>query len=101
MTTTHLVDLVDAHKHAYGVSDAELARRIGISRQNLNLWRTHGVRGLPARATLEGIATVIGRTYQSVLEAALRDAGYLDGPWTTSADHASPLSPACMGSWSG
>ena len=66
---------------------AELARRIGISRQNLNLWRTHGVRGLPARATLEGIATVIGRTYQSVLEAALRDAGYLDGPWTTTDDH--------------
>ena len=72
---------------SYGVSDAELARRIGISRQNLNLWRTHGVRGLPARATLEGIATVIGRTYQSVLEAALRDAGYLDGPWTTTDDH--------------
>ncbi|MEH6822031.1 MAG: XRE family transcriptional regulator [Dietzia psychralcaliphila] len=88
MRTSHLVDLVDAHKHAYGVSDAELARRIGVSRQNLNLWRTHGVRGLPARATLEGIATTIGRSYQSVLEAALRDAGYLDGPWiTAAADH--------------
>ena len=33
------------------------------------------------------IATVIGRTYQSVLEATLRDAGYLDGPWTTTDDH--------------
>lgn len=78
MATTHLVELIDTHKHAYGVSDAELARRIGVSRQNLNLWRTHGVRGLPARTTLRGIAAVTGRPYRTVLEAALRDAGYLD-----------------------
>lgn len=78
VATTHLVDLIDTHKHAYGVSDAELARRIGISRQNLNLWRTHGVRGLPARTTLDGIAIVISQPYLAVLQAALRDAGYLD-----------------------
>ncbi|WP_020108293.1 hypothetical protein [Nocardia sp. 348MFTsu5.1] len=78
MATTYLVDLIDTHKHAYGVSDAELARRIGVSRQNLNLWRTHGVRGLPARATLDGITTVTGQPYLIVLEAVLRDTGYLD-----------------------
>lgn len=78
MVTNHLVELIDTHKHAYGVSDAELARRIGVSRQNLNLWRTHGVRGLPARTTLDGIAFVVGQPYRNVLEAVLRDTGYLD-----------------------
>lgn len=78
MTTTHLVNLIDTHKHAYGVSNAELARRIGVSRQNLNLWRTHGVRGLPVRTTLDGIATVTAQPYRAVLEAVLLDTGYLD-----------------------
>ncbi|MGK9274415.1 helix-turn-helix transcriptional regulator [Williamsia muralis] len=78
MATARLVELIDTHKHTYGVSDAELARRIGVSRQNLNLWRTNGVRGLPARTTLDGIATVIGQPYLTVLQAVLRDVGYLD-----------------------
>ncbi|WP_152428112.1 XRE family transcriptional regulator, partial [Dietzia sp. UCD-THP] len=56
----------------------ELARRIGITRQNLHHWRTHGVRGLPARTTLEGVAAELRLPYVQVLEAALRDAGYLD-----------------------
>ena len=51
METPRLVELIDAHKHAYGVSESELARRVGITRQNLHLWRTHGLRGLPARTT--------------------------------------------------
>lgn len=79
LVTTHLVDLLDAHKAAYGVSESELARRIGISRQNLNLWRTHGLRQLPARSTLDGVAGVVGCRYARVLEAALYDTGYL-GP---------------------
>jgi transcriptional regulator with XRE-family HTH domain len=78
LTVNHLIELIDAHKHAYGVSDAELARRIGVSRQNLNLWRTHGLRGLPAKPTLDGIAAVTGQPYLTVLEAVLRDTGYLD-----------------------
>lgn len=83
MGTPHLVELIDTHKRAYGVSEAELARRIGITRQNMHLWRTHGVRGLPARATLNGIAAELRLPYIRVLEAALRDVGYLDD-----ADHA-------------
>lgn len=78
METPRLVKLIDAHKHAYGVSESELARRIGITRQNMYLWRTHGVRGLPARTTLEGIAAELRLPYVRVLEAALRDADYLD-----------------------
>lgn len=86
MQTPHLVELIDAHKRAYGVSESELARRIGITRQNMHLWRTHGVRGLPARATLNGIAAELRLPYAQVLEAALRDAGYLDA-----ADHVASL----------
>ncbi|WP_207843882.1 XRE family transcriptional regulator [Williamsia soli] len=78
MTTARLLSILDAHQDAYGVRDAELARRIGVTRQNLHLWRTKGVRGLPTRATLDGIATVTARPYRTVLDAALHDAGYLD-----------------------
>lgn len=78
METPRLVELIDAHKNAYGVSESELARRIGITRQNMHLWRSQGVRGLPARKTLDGIAAELRLPYLRVLEAALRDAGYLD-----------------------
>ncbi|MCD2264393.1 helix-turn-helix domain-containing protein [Dietzia aurantiaca] len=78
METPRLVQLIDAHKRAYGVSESELARRIGITRQNLHLWRTHGLRGLPARTTLDGVAAELRLPYVQVLEAALRDAAYLD-----------------------
>ncbi|PAY23563.1 XRE family transcriptional regulator [Dietzia natronolimnaea] len=90
METAHLVELIDAHKRAYGVSESELARRIGITRQNLHLWRTHGLRGLPARTTLDGMAAELRLPYVQVLEAALRDAAYLDttGHVTTTEKHA-------------
>ena len=78
METPHLVELIDAHKRAYGVGETELARRIGITRQNLHLWRTRGLRGLPARTTLDGMATELRLPYARVLEAALRDTAYLD-----------------------
>ena len=78
METPRLVELIDAHKRAYGVSEAELARRIGITRQNLHLRRTHGLRNLPARTTLDGMAAELRLPYVQVLEAALYDAGFLD-----------------------
>lgn len=78
MEPPRLVELIDAHRRAYGVSEAELARRIGIIRQNLFLWRTRGLRGLPARTTLHGMATELRLPYVRVLEATLRDVGHLD-----------------------
>lgn len=36
------------------------------------------MRQLPARTTLQGVAGVLGCRYDVVLEAALRDSGYLD-----------------------
>ncbi len=87
MGTTHLVELIDTHKRAYGVSEAELARRIGITRQNLHLWRTRGLRAMPARTTLDGMAAELRLAYAVVLEAALRDAGYLDATDHSSGEH--------------
>lgn len=78
MTTPRLVELIDRYKNAHGVSEAELARRIGVTRENLRKWRTNGVRRLPERANLVAAARVIGRPYREVLSAALFDTGYLD-----------------------
>ena len=56
----------------------------------MHLWRTHGLRGLPARTTLDGMAAELRLPYVQVLEAALRDAAYLDttGHVTTTEKHA-------------
>jgi transcriptional regulator with XRE-family HTH domain len=78
MTTPRLVEVIDRYKNAHGVSEAELARRIGVTRENLRKWRTNGVRRLPERANLVAAARVIGRPYREVLSAALFDTGYLD-----------------------
>lgn len=57
----------------------EAARNdVNLWNSGLYLWRTRGLRGLPARATLDGMATELHLPYVRVLEAALRDVGYLD-----------------------
>lgn len=78
MSTSRLVEIIDAWRVADRRTDAEAARRIGISRATLSLMRTNGVRALPNRSTLEGIAETTNRPYTAILTAALRDAGYLD-----------------------
>jgi transcriptional regulator with XRE-family HTH domain len=83
MATPRLVELIDQYKNAHGVSDAELARRIGITRENLRLWRVNGVRRLPERDNLAAVARIIGQPYRQVLSAALFDTGYLTAPETT------------------
>lgn len=78
MATPRLVELIDRYRNAHGVSESELARRIGVTRENLRKWRMNGVRRLPDRANLAATARVIGRAYREVLSAALYDTGYLD-----------------------
>ena len=77
MATPRLVELIDRYRNAHGVSEAELARRIGVTRENLRKWRTNGVRRLPEHANLVAVARVIGCAYRDVLSAALFDTGYL------------------------
>lgn len=75
--SSHLLDLIDWYKRAHPeVSDAEIARRAGMTPANLSQWRSKGVRGLPARSTLDALASTIGRPYREVLDAALTDTGY-------------------------
>jgi transcriptional regulator with XRE-family HTH domain len=74
---TRLTALIDRYKNAHGVSDAELARRIGISQENLRLWRANGLRALPDQHNLRAVARTIAQPYRQVLSAALLDAGYL------------------------
>lgn len=85
--STRLVDLIDWYKRSHpDVSDAEIARRSGMTPANLSQWRSNGVRGWPARATLDALASTIGRPYREVLNAALADTGYADtGPRTAEA----------------
>jgi transcriptional regulator with XRE-family HTH domain len=78
MATPRLVEVIDRYKNAHGVSEAELARRIGVSRENLRKWWTNGVRRLPERANLQVRPVLSGRPYRDVLSAALFDTGYLD-----------------------
>jgi transcriptional regulator with XRE-family HTH domain len=74
---SQILSLLDEFKDSVGITHAEVARRIGISRQNLDLWRRRGIRTMPSCEVLEGIARAIDRDYVTVLTAALSDVGYL------------------------
>lgn len=94
MATSRLVELIDRYRSAHGVSESELARRIGVTRENLRKWRTNGVRRLPERANLVATARVIGRPYREVLSAALFDTGYLDAVSNETRPHDEVLADA-------
>ena len=78
MTSGHLAKYIDDYKTAFSVNDAELAKRIGVTRQALHLWRTSERRALPDPANLRSFAVTIGVPYRRVLDAALANAGYLE-----------------------
>lgn len=94
MATSRLVELIDRYRTAHGVSESELARRIGVTRENLRKWRTNGVRRLPERHNLVATARVIGRPYREVLSAALFDTGYLDASAKETRPHDEVLADA-------
>lgn len=77
--SSRLVELIDWYQAAHpAITDAEIARRLGVSRANISQWRSVGVRGWPARSTLDALASAIDRPYGEILDAALADAGYAD-----------------------
>jgi transcriptional regulator with XRE-family HTH domain len=84
--STRLVDLIDWYKGSNAdASDAEIARRVGMTKANLSQWRSKGVRGWPTRANLDALASTLGRPYREVLDAALADTGYADADVSTPA----------------
>lgn len=62
-------------RQKYPVSDAQIARAIGVSRSSVGNW----IKGssLPSPAHVRALAHHIEIAYTRVLEAALADAGYL------------------------
>ncbi|WP_100514365.1 helix-turn-helix domain-containing protein [Mycobacteroides abscessus] len=62
----------------HGVSEAEVARRIGLSPAAISNWRHEGFVRLPRQSCLSALAQVTGLTYGEVLTAALLDIGYVD-----------------------
>ncbi len=80
-TPGRLVGLIDQYKAEHpGISDAAIARQLGMSPANLSQWRSKGVHGWPARRTLDALAAATGRPYREVLDAALADTGYSAPP---------------------
>lgn len=72
-----LFDILQAHVDAqpYEVSWADVARRIGVTRQTVLNWRTPTK--LLKKEHLVAIAHITGVPYQRVLDALLEDINYL------------------------
>lgn len=94
-STSQVVGLIDRYKASHPeVSDAAIARRVGVSPANLSQWRSKGVRGLLARSTLDALASTLGCPYREILDAALADAGYTPPPTSTSRTYREVLADA-------
>jgi transcriptional regulator with XRE-family HTH domain len=83
-----LIAIVQAHMDTYGVSEAEVARRIGALPQTVNTWRNGDLKQLPKQQYLRALADLTGTDYSAVLTAALADTGYLAEPLPTDSKHA-------------
>lgn len=72
-----LFDIIQKHIDAqpYEVTLAQVAKKVGVSRQTIANWRTPTK--LIAKRHLVAIAEVTGVPYQRVLDALLEDIGYL------------------------
>lgn len=72
-----LYDLLQAHMDAqpYEVKPADIARKIGVSRQTVLNWKTPTK--LIDKDHLLAIAAITGAPYERVLYALLEDTGYL------------------------
>lgn len=77
--TSHLGRLIDDYQRRHSAGLGGLADRIGVTRQTLRQWRLGELRSMPAQENLSAAAAEIGCTYPQILQAALRDAGYLSG----------------------
>lgn len=86
-----LIRIVQAHMDEYGVSEAEVARRIGASPQTVNTWRNGEMKQLPRQQYLEALAELTNTPYRTVLSAALVDTGYVTVGTEEQSDHLSTM----------
>ncbi len=72
-----LWEIVQRHidQQPYGVSQRQLAGKLGMSPTALGNWRE--LKALPTPANLHALANLTGTPYLRVLDAALEDAGYI------------------------
>lgn len=89
--TSHLGRLIDDYQRRHSASISGLAGRIGITRQTLRQWRVGELRSLPTQTNLSSAAAEIGCPYAQVLDAALRDVGYLGEEDSRQTDAGLPL----------
>lgn len=86
--------LVQAYRdqQKYPVSDAQIAKAIGVSRSSVGNW----IKGdaVPSPANLRALAQHIETSYMRVFEAAMADAGYLPKERDGDAEHATSMTPA-------
>lgn len=73
----HLWAMLDDYLARASVSEAALARQVGIKPQTLSSWKHRGYKTPPEPQTLRTIARVVGAEYSDVLSAVLKDTGYV------------------------
>lgn len=95
-----LWDLIEQHRDAqpYPPSYRQLSIKLGVSQSLFDTWKAP--KRLPSRENLEGIARLVGVSYQTVLEAALDDTRYRIPPSRDAEageeheDRSAPMNPA-------
>lgn len=95
---SHVWAIVQKHIDAYGVREAEIARRMGTAPQTLNSWKNRGIHKLPDARLLLALANITGVAYEDVLNAALMDIRYLPREVVGSAQQPAPKKPEPSGS---
>lgn len=85
--------IIQAYLDRHATREAAFARQVGTTPQNLSWWKQNGLRRLPKPDLLAAVARQAGVPYETVLRAALTDAGYLD-PVKPESDDAFPTAPA-------
>jgi DNA-binding transcriptional regulator YdaS (Cro superfamily) len=91
---SELHGIIQRHMDEFGVREAALARLMGTASTTINSWKTRGVRQLPSRRLLEAVARETRTPYETVLRAALADAGYLHDSVTPETDGEALPAPA-------
>ena len=73
-----LIALIDDYRDAHGqVSDASIARAVGVAPQTISSWRKRGIRNPPSADTMRRLADFIGVPYEDyLLQAVLVDTGF-------------------------
>lgn len=74
---SNIGELIEAYQDKHGASDRALALRVNVTPTLIGRWKRGDFVQLPEKARIEALARQIDKDYGLVLEAFLRDVGYL------------------------